>query len=90
MTSTILTRGSKSKSNSKLNPNSPKIKRTGFVFDFLEDKLSPSSMLTTTTTVVYSDPTAPTEPDPGPYPDGNTPVDYPTPVPGGPVGPGAF
>ena len=67
-------------------PTAPKIKRNGFVFDFLEDKLSPSSMFGMPTTIVYSDPTAPAEPDPGPYPGDRPPVDYPTPVPGGPVG----
>lgn len=59
-----------------------------FVFDSLEDKVSLSSLLGTRTTVVYSDPTAPTEPDPGPYPGENPPITYPTPVPGGPIAPG--
>lgn len=40
------------------------------------------------TAIVYSDPTAPPEPHPGPYPGENIPTDYPTPVPGGPIGPG--
>lgn len=61
---------------------------TGFVFESLEDKLSLSSMLGTGTTIVYSDPTAPPEPHPGPYPGEGSPIGYPTPVPGGPVGPG--
>jgi hypothetical protein len=63
---------------------------TGFVFEFLEEKLSLSSMLGSGTTIVYSDPTAPPEPLPGPYPGEGSPIGYPTPVPGGPVGPGAF
>lgn len=40
--------------------------------------------------IVYSDPTAPPAPDPGPYPGDDVPPDYPTPVPGGPIGPGAM
>lgn len=42
------------------------------------------------TAIVYSDPTAPPEPHPGPYPGEDSPIGYPTPVPGGPVGPGFF
>jgi hypothetical protein len=61
-----------------------------FAFDCLEQKQSPSLMLSFPTTIEYSDPTAPPEPDPGPYPGDNPPIDYPTPVPGGPIGPAAF
>jgi hypothetical protein len=71
--------------------NRPQTRGTGFVFEFLEEKLSLSSMLGGgPTTIVYSDPTAPPEPHPGPYPGEDSPVGYPTPVPGGPVGPGVF
>ncbi|ODU02571.1 MAG: hypothetical protein ABS79_00180 [Planctomycetes bacterium SCN 63-9] len=60
-----------------------------FVFDSLEAKLSPGSLFgyNSTSDYYYSDPTAPPEPDPGPYPGDNPPI-YPTPVPGGPIGPG--
>lgn len=56
----------------------------------LEPIKLPSFGLFAPTSIVYSDPTAPPEPHPGPYPGEDSPPGYPTPVPGGPVGPGVL
>lgn len=58
-------------------------------FDPLESRKIPNAgFFQPATAIVYSDPTAPPEPHPGPYPGEDSPIGYPTPVPGGPVGPG--
>lgn len=58
----------------------------------LGDKIPPGSFLVGDAvvfgTIIYSDPSAPPEPAPGPYPGEGGPVGNPTPAPGGPWGPG--